>query len=318
MSETIRLAADAFIAHLRDARQASIHTLRAYQHELTIWLTWCQKQQTDAMPVTQLDAMMLRLYLADRAAGSLESSTPTTAPSAATLARSVAALRAFGKFLATSERLGGNPAALLRSPRVRRKLPHYLETHDLEALLNAPQGEDEAANRDRAILETLYSTGMRVGELVSLNDRNIDVIGGIALVRGKGRKERLAPLGAPAVRALEMYRRQRDELHGRGTDTRGVFLSVVSAKRGTGGGRRLSDVDVRRLLQRHLRACGLSTKTTPHTLRHSFATHLLHAGADIRAVQELLGHSSLNTTQIYTHLTIDALRAVYRKAHPRA
>jgi integrase/recombinase XerC len=159
---------------------------------------------------------------------------------------------------------------------------------------------------------------MRVGELVSLNDRQFDLIGGVVLVRGKGRKERLAPLGKPAVRAIEAYRACRDRVHGKGSDTRGVFLSIAAAKRSHGGGRRLSDVDVRRSLQRHLRACGLSTKTTPHTLRHSFATHLLQAGADIRAVQELLGHASLNTTQIYTHLTIDALRAVYRKAHPRA
>ena len=201
---------------------------------------------------------------------------------------------------------------------MRRKLPHYLETHDLEALLAAPQGDDESALRDRAILETLYSTGMRVSELVGMNDRDLDLIGGIVRVRGKGRKERLAPVGMPAVRAIEAYRVARDAKHGRDTAERGTFLSSAKAKRGGGGGRRISDVDVRRRLAHHLAAAGLSSRTTPHTLRHSFATHLLRAGADIRVVQELLGHRSLNTTQIYTHLTIEALRQVYRKAHPRA
>ena len=314
MSETIVQAAEAFLAHLRDARDASVHTQRAYRHELDGWLAWCRQQGQQGLPVTALDAMLLRLWIAERAGGG--GAGPT--PSPATIARSVAALRAFGRYLATSERLPANPAAMLRSPKVRRKLPHYLEDHDLATLLAAPQGDEEAAVRDRALLETLYSTGMRVGELVGLNDRDLDLIGGIALVRGKGRKERLAPIGMPAVRALEAYLRLRDATHGRGAAERGVFLSAANAKKGGGGGRRLSEVDIRRRLSHHLAVCGLSSRTTPHTLRHSFATHLLRAGADIRAVQELLGHRSLNTTQIYTHLTIEALRQVYRKAHPRA
>lgn len=314
MTETISQAVTAFLDHLRDARDASVHTQRAYRHELAGWLAWYQAQGLGELPVTALDTFSLRRWLADRAGGD----GGTAAPSAATLARSVAALRAFGKFLATTERLPANPAALLRSPKVRRKLPHYLETHELESLLAAPQGDDETALRDRAILETLYSTGMRVSELVGMNDRDIDLIGGIVRVRGKGRKERLAPVGMPAVRAIEAYRRVRDATHGRGVDTRGTFLSSAKAKKGGGGGRRISDVDVRRRLAHHLAVAGLSSRTTPHTLRHSFATHLLRAGADIRVVQELLGHASLNTTQIYTHLTIEALRQVYRKAHPRA
>jgi len=313
MTETIAAAVTAFLDHLRDARDASVHTQRAYRHELAGWLAWYQQQGLADLPVMALDAFSLRRWLADRAGGD-----GTTTPSAAALARSVAALRAFGRFLATTERLPASPAALLRSPKVRRKLPHYLETHDLEALLAAPQGDEESAARDRAILETLYSTGMRVSELVGLNDRDLDLIGGIARVRGKGRKERLAPVGMPAVRAIETYRQVRDAEHGKGSAERGTFLSSAKAKRGGGGGRRLSDVDVRRRLAFHLARVGLSSRTTPHTLRHSFATHLLRAGADIRVVQELLGHRSLNTTQIYTHLTIEALRQVYRKAHPRA
>jgi integrase/recombinase XerC len=319
MTGTIAEAVAAFLDHLRDAREASVHTQRAYAHELNGWLAWYRTQGLGELPVVALDALSLRRFLADRAGGvDARGAKIAKPPSAATIARSVAALRAFGKWLATSERLAANPAALLRSPKVRRKLPHYLETHDLEALLAAPTGDDEGAVRDRAILETLYSTGMRVSELVGLDDRDLDLIGGIARVRGKGRKERLAPLGLPAVRAIEAYRVVRDTIHGRGPDSRGTFLSTAQAKRGGGGGRRLTDVDVRRRLAHHLAAAGLSSRTTPHTLRHSFATHLLRAGADIRVVQELLGHASLNTTQIYTHLTIDALRQVYRKAHPRA
>jgi integrase/recombinase XerC len=236
------------------------------------------------------------------------------------VARAVAALRAFGRFLATSERLAANPATMLRAPRKPRKLPHYLETAEIARLLAAPlagaAADDEAALRDTAMLEVLYSTGLRVSELVGLDDQRIDLFGGVVTARGKGRKERLAPLGRPAIRAFEAYRARRDAIHGKGDAQRGAFLSVAHRRRA--GGVRLADPDVRRILDRYLALTGLSTRTTPHTLRHSFATHLLRAGADIRAVQELLGHASLNTTQIYTHLTMDALRAVYDKAHPRA
>ncbi len=294
-------AIDAFLAQLADGRGVSVHTTRAYTRELANFAA----AVGDQLPITDLEHLLFRTFVAERAGEGL-------AP--ASVARLVACLRSFGRWLATSERLPANPAALLRAPRVGRALPHYLETAEIDALLNAPQGDDEHALRDRAVLETLYSTGMRVGELVGGNDPDYDLIGGVVRVRGKGRKERLAPLGRPAIKALEAYRRLRDATHGKdagkGSTQRGTFLSVR--------GKRLNDREVRRLLQRHLASAGLSSKTHPHTLRHSFATHLLHAGADIRAVQELLGHASLNTTQIYTHLTIDALREVYRLAHPRA
>ena len=170
-------------------------------------------------------------------------------------------------------------------------------------------GDSRAARRDRAILEMLYSTGMRVGELVALTDERLDRFGGVATLRGKGRKERLAPIGAPAVAALEAYQLTRDAAHGRAR-ARATFLSLR--------GKPLADRDVRRILARAIKIAGIAPKTSPHTLRHTFATHLLRAGADIRAVQELLGHASLNTTQIYTHLSLTALREVYAKAHPRA
>lgn len=311
-ANAISEAVAAFIAHLSGARQASTHTLRAYVHELDACLAWLAREAPEVRELHQLDARLLRHCIADRAAAGL-------AP--ASIARAVAAIRAFGRFLATTERLTANPASTLRAPRKPRKLPHYLETAELEQLLAAPAahasaGDDEAALRDTALLEMLYSTGMRVGELVGLDDPRIDVFGGVVVVRGKGRKERLAPLGRPAIQAFERYRARRDAIHGKGSPNRGSFLSI--AHRRSSGGVRLADRDVRRILDRYLSLTGLSQRTTPHTLRHSFATHLLRAGADIRAVQELLGHASLNTTQIYTHLTMDALRAVYDRAHPRA
>jgi integrase/recombinase XerC len=307
----LREAADAFLAHLGNARQASPHTLRAYRHELDACLAWFAREAPDVQDLHQLDARLLRHCIADRASSGLEP---------ASVARAVAVVRAFGRFLATSERLSANPAATLRAPRKPRKLPHYLETDEIGALLAAPlanaPADDEAALRDAALLELLYSTGMRVSEVVGLDDGHIDLFGGVVTARGKGRKERLAPMGRPAVRAFESYRARRNAIHGAGTPQRGSFLSIAHPR--GDGGVRLADRDVRRILERYLTLTGLSSKTTPHTLRHSFATHLLRAGADIRAVQELLGHASLNTTQIYTHLTIDALRAVYEKAHPRA
>ena len=309
--ESLADAGAAFIAHLRDARQASTHTLRAYQHELSGLLAWRARDAPGGGTVAELSPTLLRGWLAERA-GAGGSISP------ATLARTVAALRAFARYLVTSERLTANPALLLRSPRVGRTLPHYLEAGQVEALLLAPSDEGEAGLRDRAAFELIYSTGMRVGELVALEDRHLDLIGRVAVLRGKGRKERLAPLGEPAIRAFERYRAVRDVEHGPAAAGRACFLSVAAAKRRSGGGRRLSTRDVGRMVSRHLVAAGLSVRTTPHTLRHSFATHLVQAGADIRAVQELLGHSSLNTTQIYTHLTIEALREVYRRAHPRA
>ena len=288
-----------FFTHLR-AKEASLHTQRAYVRELTGFRHWLHDAHASVTSATALEHSLLRGYLAHRAATGL---------AASSTARLAACLRSFGRWLATTERVPANPAALLRAPRVRRALPTCMETGDLDLLLAAPTGDGEAAVRDRAILEVLYSTGMRVGELVGSNDPDYDLVGGVVRVRGKGRKERLAPLGRPALAALRAYQGLRDRVHGQDR-TRGTYLSL--------NGLRLYDRDVRRILQKHLLTAGLSSKIHPHTLRHSFATHLLQAGADIRAVQELLGHASLNTTQIYTHLTIDALREAYARAHPRA
>jgi integrase/recombinase XerC len=305
--ETVAASVAAFGASLRDGRQASAHTVRAYARELDGLLDWLRREADDVLTIDQVQPATLRRFIAARA---------TTGLAPASVARLVSCVRAWGRFLAMSERLPVDPTTSLRAPKVRRALPHALEPDEIETLLAAPQGEDEVACRDRALFEVLYSTGMRVGELVALDDHHIDAIAGVVRVRGKGRKERLAMLGRPAAQALAAYRAVRDRVHGRAPTERGTFLSARAGKRH--GGKRLADRDVRRILAHHLAASGMSPRTTPHTLRHSFATHLLRAGADIREVQELLGHASLNTTQIYTHLTIEALRAVYDEAHPRA
>ncbi|TVR11577.1 MAG: tyrosine recombinase XerC [Planctomycetota bacterium] len=295
-------AAAGFVEHLRVVRGLSPHSLRAYQGDLTRFQQWRKQAAEDICSPHDLDPRSLGIFISDLAEEGL-------APR--TLARMVASLRAWGRWLFESGQLGSNPACNLRSPRLPQHLPHVLDDEELGQILDAPKGNDEQACRDRALLEVLYSTGMRVGELVGLDDQRIDWQQGIVMVIGKGNKERLAPLGGPARSCLEEYCLLRDRIHRRNERSdNATFLSLR--------GRRLSDRDVRRRLDYYLDCCGLSRRTSPHTLRHSFATHLLQRGADIRAVQELLGHASLNTTQIYTHLSMEHLREVYDIAHPRA
>ena len=227
------------------------------------------------------------------------------------IARRLASLRSFFKFGQREGWAETNPAKPLRNPRKPRTLPHFLSSDELSQLLESPPGDEPLGKRDRAMLETLYSAGLRVSELVGINDSDLELDAGIVRVRGKGRKERLAPLGSFAVRAMRHW----------------LKVRTVSAKEPTGSeapvfvnrfGRRLTTRSVGRMLEKYLKQTGLDQRTTPHTLRHSFATHLLDRGADIRSVQELLGHKSLITTQIYTHVSTAKLREVYEKAHPRA
>jgi integrase/recombinase XerC len=226
-----------------------------------------------------------------------------------TMARRIAAVRSWCRFLCRQGVLAANPADGLRGPRQDKKLPHFLSEQDLVRLLETPPADTLLGIRDRAILETLYSAGLRVGELTGLNLADVDLESGLATVRGKGKRERLALLGPPALGALRHWLAQRDALAGRARSQTAVYLN----KRGT----RLTTRSVGRLLQKYLALAGLDPRTSPHTLRHSFATHLLDRGADIRSVQELLGHRSLANTQIYTHVTTHRLRDSYHKAHPR-
>jgi integrase/recombinase XerC len=292
-----------FLRHLALEKNASAHTVKSYREDLTQALEFLRtKMPPGRTQPAQVTARLLRGYLA----WLHEQGYAKT-----TIARRMAAVRSWCRFLCRQGTLQANPADGLRTPRQDKKLPHFLGGADLTRLLAAPPANTPLGIRDRAILETLYSAGLRVSELTGLNLEDLDLSDGLATVRGKGRRERLALLGAPAKAAVEDWLKVRERLAaGRARPQPAVFLN----KNGT----RLSSRSVGRLVEKYLAQAGLDSRTSPHTLRHSFATHLLDAGADIRSVQELLGHRSLSTTQIYTHVTTQRLQDSYRKAHPRA
>ena len=229
------------------------------------------------------------------------------------MARRIAATRSWFRFLLRQGTIPTNPAEGLRGPRQDKKLPHFMAEDALGKLLSTPSPDTTLGLRDRAILETLYSAGLRVSELTGMNLDDIDVDAGVATIRGKGKKERLAFFGGPSLAALKIWLEARQVVlasNRKSSKADAVFLN----QRGT----RLTSRSVGRLLEKYLAEAGLDPRTSPHTLRHSFATHLLDHGADIRSVQELLGHSSIATTQIYTHVTTQRLKDSYQKAHPRA
>ncbi len=291
-----------FLQHMHVERAASPHTLKGYREDLETFVQYFREADDSCPDPAELTAVELRGYLAAlHEAGYAKTS----------IARKLACLRSFYRFGQREAWVDHNPAKALRNPRKTRKLPHFLTTTEVGKLLAAPPSDQPLGLRDRAILETLYSAGLRVSELVGLCDGDLDFEQGIVRVRGKGRKERIAPLGSYATRALGRWLKVRKlsakEPAGREAP---VFINRF--------GSRLTVRSVGRMLEKHLQHAGLDDRTSPHTLRHSFATHLLDRGADIRSVQELLGHKSLETTQIYTHLSTSNLRAAYEKAHPRA
>ncbi len=231
--------------------------------------------------------------------------------SKATIARKLATLRSFYKFLVKRNQLGSNPVTTIRTPKQEKKLPRFLEYEEVKRLLETPPMDNWLGARDRAILETLYSTGIRVSELVALNMDDVDFLGEVVHIRGKGKKERIAPISSSALQVIQHYM----EFRNKRAQSNGNFdLKVLFMNK---HGRRLSTRSVRRKMDKYLKMAGLDPAISPHTLRHSFATHMLNNGADLRSVQELLGHQSLSTTQIYTHLTTRRLKEVYESAHPR-
>ena len=299
----MRTAVDRFLHYLRVERNASDFTIKSYSEDLCALAEYlseaCEGRCPEPGQITVLD---LRGYVA--ALNQAGYAKPT-------IARRLASLRSFFRFGQREGWIDTNPAKALRNPRKRRSLPHFLSSEELARLLEAPPADEPLGLRDRAILETLYSAGLRVGELVGLDDGDLDFAAGLARVRGKGRRERLAPIGSYAARALRRWLRART-LSPR--EPSGPEAPVFVNK----FGRRLTTRSVARMLEKYLKLTGLDDRTTPHSLRHSFATHLLDRGADVRSVQELLGHKSLVTTQIYTHVSTAGLRAAYERAHPRA
>jgi len=291
-----------FLQYLRVERGASPHTLKGYREDLHALAEYLADGEGQSPAPGTISISELRGFLsALHDAGYAKSS----------ISRRLASVRSFMRFGQREGWAKSNPAKALRNPRKSRKLPHFLTTDEVGKLLDAPKGNTPAARRDRAILETLYSAGLRVSELVGLADGDLDFAAGIVRVRGKGKRERLAPIGSYASRALKHWMEVR-ALSPR--EKTGREAPVFTNKFGT----RLTTRSVARMLEKYIKETGLDGRTSPHTLRHSFATHLLDRGADIRSVQELLGHKSLVTTQIYTHVSTASLKAAYEKAHPRA
>lgn len=292
-----------FLQYLCVERNASDLTIKSYREDLAMLAGYLAEAYGGECPgpgeITVLD---LRGYVA---------ALHESGYSKSTIARRLASLRSFFRFGQREGWAKTNPAKPLRSPRKGRSLPHVLSAEELGRLLEAPPSGEPLGLRDRALLETMYSAGLRVSELVGISDADLDFRAGLIRVSGKGRRERMAPIGSYAVGALRLWLRARElNPHEPAGPEAPVFVNKF--------GRRLTTRSVGRMLEKYLSLTGLDARTTPHSLRHSFATHLLDHGADIRSVQELLGHKSLVTTQIYTHVSTAALRQAYQKAHPRA
>lgn len=287
-----------FLDHLNGERNASAHTLRSYTEDLELFARYLAEVSGTELDPTAVDARRLRAFAAWLGSQGY-------APS--TIARRLACLRSFYRFQRRRGTMTVDPAAALRNPKQPKRLPQLLRAEEVIRLLDAIPTAEPLGVRDRAMFEVLYGGGLRVGELVALDSADLDFEQGLVRVRGKGRRERLCPVGEVAVDWLGHWTRLRRP---RRADEPAVFLNRY--------GNRLSARSVGRLLDDYLTGQGLDPAASPHTLRHSFATHLLDGGADLRSVQELLGHRRLTTTQIYTHVTKERLIAAYQDAHPRA
>ncbi len=292
-----------FLKYLRVEKNYSEKTVTAYEGDLRRFLDFLRYHKRE---LADIDYLTLRYYLAELHAEGLRR---------VSISRKLSAIRTFLRYLHREKILLTNTFSVVSTPRQGKKLPHFLYFPEMLALLSAPTGDSPLAARDRALLELLYATGIRVGELTALTPDSVDPENRLLLVFGKGGKERLVPFGSFAGESLGAYMEgARCELLRRRKDADPDFPALFLNRFGG----RLSERSVRRILDKHVHRAGLAHKISPHVLRHSFATHLLDAGADLRSVQELLGHASVSSTQIYTHVSRERLRQVYNKAHPRA
>jgi integrase/recombinase XerC len=292
-----------FLRYLSLERNASAYTIKSYREDLCqAFQCWQEGLGTSAVEIHQISSRVLRRYVAWLHEKGYSKSTS---------ARRVAAVRSFFKYLARENVITSNPTVGIRAPKVDKKLPDFMSDVQVDQLLVQSNEADRFPSRDQAILEVFYSAGVRVGELVGLNVNDLNLPEGIVTVRGKGRKERYALLGQPAVDSLNQWLQDRQQMIKLlSTKTEAVFLNKL--------GTRLTTRSVGRLVEKYVKRAGLDPNLSPHSLRHTFATHLLNAGAEIRSVQELLGHKRLATTQVYTHLSQQRMQESYQKAHPRA
>ncbi|MBI4469121.1 MAG: tyrosine recombinase XerC [Acidobacteria bacterium] len=301
---------DRFFNHLKFERNVSEHTIRNYRIDLAQFLDHLAPAAGDGnrpeVELAAIDNITIREFMAGLyAKGKRKSS----------IARKLAALRSFFKFLCRERLIETNPASLVSSPRQEKRLPKFLEIDQVIRFIELPDTQTDLGKRDRAILELLYATGIRVGELVGLRVSDLDFSSRMVLVRGKGRKERRVPFGEKSVEALQAYLEARERLLASppksSRDHPALFLNYL--------GTRLTTRSVGRLVEKYIkRSIEVSPEISPHTLRHTFATHLLNAGADLRAIQELLGHARLSTTQVYTHVSTQRIMEVYDRTHPKA
>ncbi|MBI4846854.1 MAG: tyrosine recombinase XerC [Candidatus Omnitrophica bacterium] len=285
---------DKFLDYLKVEKDSSVHTVINYSVDLKEFADFIQEKE-----IKDVNVFDVRKFLVDLRQKGLKK---------VTIARKMACLRSFFKFLCREAHIKTSPMIGLVGPKLDKKLPLFLNEDEVSKLLDAPNENDLSSLRDKAVLETLYSSGIRVSELVGLNIEDIDFIGGIIRVFGKGKKERLAPIGDKALRVIKSYIDKRSS-SGQ-SSVRALFLNKNN--------RRLTDRSIRNIIEKYIRVASIRENISPHGLRHSFATHLLNRGADLRSVQELLGHANLSTTQIYTHLSTEKLKSVYEKTHPRA
>jgi integrase/recombinase XerC len=287
----------AFLAALLEEKGYSTHTIRSYRADLTHFFSFLESRQKDVSPLE------IRGYL-----GTLFGRYKRT-----TIARKLSAIRSFFTFLERRGVWESNPAREITAPKLEKNIPEYLTVDEVFRLLERPAQETSEGVRDLAILELLYSCGIRVSEMDGLNVSSIDFDERLVQVTGKGNKERVVPVGRQALEAVEQYLDTSGSLRaGRGKDTRDGPLFLNQR------GGRLTSRTIHRIVKKYALECGLSPEISPHSMRHTFATHMLDGGADLRSVQELLGHESLSTTQRYTHVTLDRLMEVYDKAHPRS